>query len=56
MIFGSCKGPLSECLRQGGRSPVSRQKGMQSPDDKVRRYLIYLKYWTLNLRAPDGLP
>ena len=22
----------------------------RSPDDKVKRYLVYLKYWTLNLR------
>ena len=21
------------------------------PDDKIRRYLVYLKYWTLNLRS-----
>ena len=29
---------------------------LSCPDDKVRRRLVYLKYWTLNLNEPNGLP
>ena len=28
----------------------------KSPDDKVRRYLVYLKYWALNLRPLMAYP
>ena len=31
-------------------NPVQHSRADHTPDDKVRRYLVYLEYWTLNLR------
>ena len=38
---------LQGAQQDGG--PSAHQAGGLAPDDKVRRYLVYLKYWTLSL-------
>ena len=39
-----------DATRQCAGSCLGRKSPAIGPDDKVWRYLVYLKYWTLNFR------
>ena len=40
---------LSVMQVSGVSGSIGQAVSVQVPDDNVRRYLVYLKYWTLNL-------